>query len=70
MPGLIAWNQANARFKESGVARELEDHGYLWSIAEGPSGQYKACVFSFKSQGSLDLESLQDATNIKLELAQ
>ena len=69
MPGLIAWNRANADFKESGVARELERQGYVWSLADiGSSGRYRASIFPFQVKGSIDLEVLQEKTDIKLEL--
>lgn len=69
MPGLIAWNKANADFKESGVAHALERQGYMWSIADiGNSSRYRASVFPLRPRGNIDLEALQEKTDIKLEL--
>lgn len=71
MPGLKAWNEANARFRSSKVARHIEDLGYIWSIAEiDGSGRYKACIYPFRASGDLDLKTLQAQSPIKLELTQ
>ena len=70
MPGLIAWNEVNANFKESDVACELEKHGCFWSITEGHRGKYKARISSPNNgRVGLDLETLQTQTHIELELS-
>ena len=67
MPGLVAWNEANRTFRESGVAAQLEALGLLWQIADNGCGGHKVVISRNKAAGEPDISRLQCQTNMKLE---